>query len=102
VSLGDSGQRACQVASILAPRWEKKAVHRADVILCLSVVNNLRLASGVLFPMPIIFDVSQTQIDSIGISAGKRITLRDGRDDNPLAILTGSPPCSLCRGPLNY
>jgi ATP sulfurylase len=55
-----------------------------------SVIHNLRLASGVLFPMPIIFDVSRAQVDSIGISAGKRITLRDGRDDNPLAILTGS------------
>lgn len=53
-----------------------------------SVVADNRLASGVLFSMPITLDVDQAQIDSLGIKAGARITLRDSRDDRHLAILT--------------
>ncbi|KAH8171616.1 ATP-sulfurylase domain-containing protein [Sarocladium implicatum] len=52
------------------------------------VVADNRLASGVLFSMPITLDVDQAQIDSLGIKAGARITLRDSRDDRHLAILT--------------
>ncbi|KAH8551254.1 sulfate adenylyltransferase [Umbelopsis sp. PMI_123] len=53
-----------------------------------SVVENMRLADGVLWSIPINLDVSQEQINEIGIKAGARITLRDPRDDQALAILT--------------
>ena len=54
-----------------------------------SVVDSLRLADGVLFPMPITLDVSRADIDRLSIVSGARISLRDPRDDEPLAILTG-------------
>jgi ATP sulfurylase len=38
--------------------------------------------------MPITLDVSQEQIDEIGIKSGARLTLRDFRDDRNLAIIT--------------
>lgn len=53
-----------------------------------SVVENLRLADGNLFSMPICLDVSKEIIDRLGIKAGARITLRDFRDDRNLAIIT--------------
>ncbi|CAK5281619.1 unnamed protein product [Mycena citricolor] len=53
-----------------------------------SVVDNLRLADGALFPMPITLDVSQKTIDALKLAAGVRICLRDPRDDQALAILT--------------
>lgn len=43
---------------------------------------------GNLFSMPITLDVSQEQIDEIGIKSGARLTLRDFRDDRNLAIIT--------------
>ncbi|KAI1851256.1 hypothetical protein JX265_001628 [Neoarthrinium moseri] len=52
------------------------------------VVKENRLASGVLFSMPITLDLSQQTIDEAGIKPGQRITLRDLRDDRNLAILT--------------
>ncbi|KAK9465482.1 hypothetical protein V1512DRAFT_292513 [Lipomyces arxii] len=52
------------------------------------VVNDLRLADGTLFSMPINLDVSEQEIKAIGIAPGKRIVLRDFRDDSPLAIIT--------------
>ncbi|KAI0130553.1 hypothetical protein BJ170DRAFT_318052 [Xylariales sp. AK1849] len=52
------------------------------------VVKANRLASGVLFSMPITLDVSQSTIDELGLKPGQRITLRDLRDDRNLAILT--------------
>ncbi|OZJ06620.1 Sulfate adenylyltransferase [Bifiguratus adelaidae] len=52
------------------------------------VVEKMRLTSGLLWSMPITFDVSQEQINALRISAGRRIALRDPRDDNVLAILT--------------
>lgn len=52
------------------------------------VVKENRLASGVLFSMPITLDVSQELINEAGIKPGARITLRDFRDDRNLAILT--------------
>ncbi|ATY61410.1 sulfate adenylyltransferase [Cordyceps militaris CM01] len=52
------------------------------------VVKDNRLASGLLFSMPITLDVDQKQIDQLGLKAGARITLRDSRDDRNLAILT--------------
>ena len=54
-----------------------------------SVVKTLRLADGALFPMPITLDVSQQEVESLGIKQGARITLRDPRDEQALAILTG-------------
>ncbi|KAK9476343.1 hypothetical protein V1514DRAFT_311711 [Lipomyces japonicus] len=52
------------------------------------VVEDLRLADGSLFSIPINLDVSEEEIKSIGISSGKRFVLRDFRDDVPLAIIT--------------
>ena len=52
------------------------------------VVENNRLADGNLFSMPINLDLSKEEIDAAGIAPGKRITLRDSRDDRNLAILT--------------
>ncbi|KAF9428719.1 Sulfate adenylyltransferase [Podila epigama] len=53
-----------------------------------SVVDNLRLANGVLFSIPINLDVSQEEIDTLALAPNKRITLRDPRNDEPIAILT--------------
>ncbi|KAH0596945.1 hypothetical protein MHUMG1_05253 [Metarhizium humberi] len=52
------------------------------------VVENNRLADGALFSMPITLDVSQKQIDDLGIKTGAKLTLRDSRDDHNVAILT--------------
>ncbi|KAL6251385.1 Sulfate adenylyltransferase [Rhinocladiella similis] len=51
------------------------------------VVENLRLADGALFSMPICLDVDQQTADRTKIKPGARITLRDFRDDRNLAIL---------------
>ncbi|TDL25887.1 ATP-sulfurylase [Rickenella mellea] len=53
-----------------------------------SVVNKLRLADGTLFPIPINLDVSKEDVDRLAIVPGVRLTLRDPRDDEALAILT--------------
>ncbi|EXJ82012.1 sulfate adenylyltransferase [Capronia coronata CBS 617.96] len=52
------------------------------------VVENLRLASGALFSMPICLDASGESVESLKIKPGSRLTLRDFRDDRNLAILT--------------
>jgi sulfate adenylyltransferase len=52
------------------------------------VVDNLRLASGALFSIPICLDVDEKTIRLKKIVPGARITLRDFRDDRNLAILT--------------
>jgi sulfate adenylyltransferase len=52
------------------------------------VVENLRLADGNLFSMPICLDVSEQVIQETGVKPGARITLRDFRDDRNLAIIT--------------
>ncbi|KAL2886859.1 Sulfate adenylyltransferase [Ceratocystis lukuohia] len=52
------------------------------------VVAENRLASGVLFSMPITLDANKETIESLGIKAGSRIVLRDFRDDANLAIMT--------------
>ena len=52
------------------------------------VVDNLRLANGALFSMPICLDVDQKTIKAKGLKPGIRVTLRDFRDDRNLAILT--------------
>jgi ATP sulfurylase (sulfate adenylyltransferase) len=53
------------------------------------VVDTLRLADGILFPVPITLDVARGDIDRLSIVPGVRITLRDPRDDEALAIITG-------------
>jgi sulfate adenylyltransferase len=59
-----------------------------------SVRDTLRLArvngqrQGTLFPMPITLDVSQADIDNLGLKAGARVALRDPRDEAALAIIT--------------
>lgn len=47
-----------------------------------------RLVDGNLFSMPITLDISQARIESLGLKAGGRYTLRDFRDDRNLAIIT--------------
>ena len=49
----------------------------------------MRLADGNLWPMPINLDVSREDIDRLSIAPGARIVLRDPRDDQALAIITG-------------
>ncbi|KAG5341426.1 Sulfate adenylyltransferase [Termitomyces sp. Mn162] len=53
-----------------------------------SVVESLRLEDGTLFPIPVTLDVSRETVAELSIVPGSRITLRDPRDDEPLAILT--------------
>lgn len=53
------------------------------------VVETLRLSNGVLFSMPITLDVSDIEVRRFNIVPGTRLTLRDFRDENPVAILTG-------------
>ncbi|KAI1092864.1 putative sulfate adenylyltransferase [Rostrohypoxylon terebratum] len=52
------------------------------------VVNDNRLADGILFSMPITLDVSEDIINEVGLKPGVKVTLRDLRDDRNLAILT--------------
>lgn len=68
----------------------------------LSVRDTLRLApvngqrQGTLFSMPITLDVSQSDIDNLGLKAGARVALRDFRDEAALAIITSEfEPCPL-------
>ncbi|KAI9463577.1 hypothetical protein BJY52DRAFT_921787 [Lactarius psammicola] len=53
-----------------------------------SVVDTLRLADGTLFPIPVTLDVSPEDIGRLSLAKGKRVTLRDPRDDQALAIIT--------------
>ncbi|KAI0321161.1 sulfate adenylyltransferase [Amylostereum chailletii] len=53
-----------------------------------SSVETLRLADGTLFPIPITLDVSKIDIERLALAPGKRVALRDPRDDEALAILT--------------
>ncbi|KAJ2711404.1 Sulfate adenylyltransferase [Coemansia spiralis] len=55
-----------------------------------SVVDTLRLPDGTLWAIPIYLDVDRTELDRLGVAEGSRLTLRDPRDDQPLAILTVS------------
>lgn len=52
------------------------------------VVENLRLADGNLFSMPICLDVSGNTVQKYDLKAGRRVALRDFRDDRNLAIIT--------------
>jgi ATP sulfurylase len=55
-----------------------------------SVVDTLHLADGTLFPIPITLDISKEDIDRLGLAPGVRVALRDPRDDEALAIITGT------------
>lgn len=52
------------------------------------VVRENRLASGALFSIPITLDLALEDIHKLVLQPGSRVTLRDFRDDNNLAILT--------------
>ncbi|KAH7109068.1 sulfate adenylyltransferase [Dendryphion nanum] len=52
------------------------------------VVNNVRLADGTLFSIPITLDLSKETIEEVGVKPGARVALRDFRDDRNLAIIT--------------
>ena len=52
------------------------------------MVEDLRLADGHLFSMPICLDISNKAIEESKIKPGSRLTLRDFRDDRNLAIIT--------------
>ena len=54
------------------------------------MVDKLRLADGALFAIPITLDVSKEDIEAKSIVPGARIALRDPRDDEALAIITGA------------
>ena len=52
------------------------------------VVSEMRLASGVLWPMPITLDLSEAKRHELDLETGERIVLVNPQDDAPLAILT--------------
>lgn len=58
------------------------------LIYYISVVENMRLANGLLWTIPITLDVSKEQIEESKIAPSKRIALLDPRDYTALAILT--------------
>ena len=54
-----------------------------------SVVENLRLADGTLFPIPVTLDLSKEDIERLEVKPGARLALRDPRDEEILAVITG-------------
>ncbi|KAJ2400076.1 Sulfate adenylyltransferase [Coemansia sp. RSA 2559] len=55
-----------------------------------SVVETNRLPDGTLWTMPIYLDIDSAELERLGVRVGGRLTLRDPRDDQPLAIITVS------------
>ena len=55
-----------------------------------SVVSNMRLSDGTLFPIPIYLDISSTVIKNNNIQQGSKIALRNPQDNEALAIITVS------------
>ncbi|KAJ2516172.1 Sulfate adenylyltransferase [Coemansia sp. RSA 1939] len=53
-----------------------------------SVVEGNRLPDGTLWTIPIYLDVNRAELDKVGAAVGGRVTLRDPRSDQPLAIIT--------------
>ncbi|KAI8898177.1 sulfate adenylyltransferase [Globomyces pollinis-pini] len=58
---------------------------QADYI---SVLDNLRLTSGLVWTIPINLDVGQNDIDDLKLAPTSKLVLRNPQDDQPLAILT--------------
>lgn len=56
----------------------------------LSVVNDLRLENGLVWPIPVTLDATEQEIRDQQIRSGARFVLRDPRDDAALAVLTGN------------
>ncbi|KAF7727635.1 Sulfate adenylyltransferase [Apophysomyces ossiformis] len=52
------------------------------------VVENMRLASGLLWSIPITLDVSKTDIDNLQIQPKRRLALLDPRNYEALAVIT--------------
>jgi len=71
------------------PGNDRRLSTRTCISYLRSVVENLRLADGTLFPIPITLDVSKADIERLSIAPGMRFALRDPRDDEALAIITG-------------
>lgn len=55
-----------------------------------SVVNDLRLENGLVWPIPVTLDATEQEIRDQQIRSGARFVLRDPRDDAALAVLTGN------------
>ncbi|KAJ1884514.1 Sulfate adenylyltransferase, partial [Kickxella alabastrina] len=55
-----------------------------------SVLATSRLPTGEVWTMPIYLDVDIAELQHLGVEAGSRVTLRDPRDDQALAIITVS------------
>ncbi|KND00927.1 sulfate adenylyltransferase [Spizellomyces punctatus DAOM BR117] len=53
-----------------------------------SVLDNVRLANGLVWSMPITLDLSEKQISDGKLQAGSRVALRNPQNDGILAILT--------------
>ena len=68
--------------------FSQQRLPRFICLLYVSVVENLRLADGNLFSMPICLDISEQVVQETGAKPGARVTLRDFRDDRNLAIIT--------------
>jgi sulfate adenylyltransferase len=58
------------------------------LLTCGRVVEELRLADGTLFSIPITLDLPKETIDELGVKAGARLALRDFRDDRLISILS--------------
>ena len=54
------------------------------------MVENLRLADGTLFPIPVTLDLSRDDLDRLEVTPGARLALRDPRDEEILAVFTGT------------
>ncbi len=48
------------------------------------VVKNMRLADGTIWPIPILFDLSQDEVEKFGVKAGQSVVLE--YQDNPMAL----------------
>ncbi len=48
------------------------------------VVKNMRLADGTIWPIPILFDLSQDEVEKFGVKPGQSVVLE--YQDNPMAL----------------
>ncbi len=48
------------------------------------VVKNMRLADNTIWPIPIVFDLSQDEVEQYGVKAGQSVVLQ--YQDNPMAL----------------